>query len=806
MRILVNPGLWVWIGVAAVFWLALPSGIYLGGDWAMPATRYQLLQFFYPYVWLISSNSGQSWLPGVLGLPYGAFLRASNELGVPLENLGRFVLTFVFSLAAFNFFRMTRYFGLQKLPSAIGSLIYITTPVFFNYALMGWQYALLAMALLPLASQWFCQAVRQGDMRYAIGVAFVWTLAMLQSQSLVWFPLLFMTLGFYLSRDRLSAKAAIKKLGIIFIVFAGLSSYWWIALVLFQDENVASSAIVTSEVSIGADYYFTVSNALRLWGSLFNSQYESAMSHGWVFDSWILPVLATMAILTAKKENRRIALAMGFIAFVLPVAWLMLKEYRELLAVIPGAGLIRQLSRFTVLTSFAYAVLVVIFLDSLSSFKRFSMPLLLYPTIALLIVATWPWWMGEMTASVGPGPDFRLRVKDHPRDYYEVEKLLSEIGWISHALYLPYGISASYQDDPKFRGMFKEAGDVFAGFSPVPGALMPTDRLSPIGDYMAFLQHTDDVIAATRFAPTNFYVLRKNMEPGPVGEVFRQEKRYFSSDLFDRVWDGKNITVYARKNLIPLIYSPLMRQQHGGHVEALREIAYSQLAAHGTAMVFTAQNLGKRNSMNRFLSASKVPDSVEYRRINPTKYQIRLHHARGDVPLLFGESYSRGWRLYPSAYQIGEKAAPTAKGYTVASGNERYQANTVEVTGFSVRGWISQTGPRFISKQQLGAIQNDNLPDGSLMETWHMQPLPEERHLKINGYANGWLIDVAQLCSDSQACHRNDDGSFEVEFVMEFWPQQVFYFGLAVSVLSLVFGGAMLLQEHRNIGKLGQAV
>jgi hypothetical protein len=798
-----SPGALAGAILAVALWTYLPIGIYLGGDWTLPATDYQAQQFFYPYMWSSGPNFGSPSLLAAVGLAYGSFVHLVTSLGLPVEYLGKTVLTLVIVLAYFFLYRLLRYFKLGEFASLVGGLIYVTTPVFFNYALMGWQFALLAMALFPLAAQWLCQAMRQDDMRYAIGVAFVWALATLQSQSLVWFPLLFMVFGFYLIHDRESAKVYLKKLGVIFIVFVGLNSYWWFSIILFQDIEITSSAIVMSDISVGADSRFTALNALRLWGGLYNFQYESAISNGWVLGSWLLPALAVMAILVSKRENRRIALGMGFIAFVLPVALFLLKEHREILVAIPGAGLIRQLSRFTVLTSFAYTVLVGIFLDSLSSAKRFPVRLLLYPAVVLLIATTWPWWTGGLTntnASLKPGQDFRLRVKEFPRAYYEVERHLSNIAWVSRALYLPYGMSGSYKDDPKFRGSYKESVDVFAALSPVPGIFLPSDRPSPIGDYMAFIQHTDDVIAATRFTPTNFYVLRKNMEPGPVSAVFSQEEHYFLGESFDRIWDSKNITIYAKKNPVPLIYSSPVRQQQEGREDALGDLADSELAAHGIAVVLVSQNSGKEDSVARFSAASEVPGAVEYRRINPTKYRIRLHHIRGDVPLLFGESYSRGWRLYPVAYQAREKAASIAKGYVVAPGNERYQADMTEAMGFVERGWISEIGERFISKRFFGAIQNDNLPDGSLMETWYSHSLPEEWHIKVNGYANGWMIDAAQLCSDPQACHRNDDGSFDTEIVMEFWPQQTFYFGFAITGLTLLFSVTSLLRRRRKTG------
>ena len=795
--------------LAVTLWCYLPAGIYLGGDWTLPATSYQAQQFYYPYVWSGAYNFGMPWLLAAIGLPYGLFVHFITALGLPVEYLGKTVLTLVIMLGYFFLYRLLRYFKLCEASATIGGLTYITTPIFFNYALMGWQFVLLAMALFPIAVQWFCQAVRQDDIRYSIGVALIWAIAVLQSQSLVWFPMLFLVLGVFLIRDQASTQAFLKKLGVIFIVFIGISSYWWIGIILFQDADVTSNAIVMSEVSVGADSHFIALNAMRLWGGLFNFQYESAMRLGWEFDSWILPAVATVAFLASEGQNRKIAIAMGLIAFVLPASLLLLKEHREILMAIPGAGLIRQLSRFTVLTSFAYAVLVGVFLDSLLSVKRFPVRMVLCSAVALFIAATWPWWNGALTntgASMVPGADFRLRVKEFPRDYYEAEMHLEEIRWISRALYLPYGMNAAYKDDPAYYGAYKEAVDVFAGFSPIPGIFMPSDRPSPISDYIAFLQRTDNMVSATRSTPTNFYVLRNNLDPGVVEPILSDKARYFPETEFHRILDSKNIIIYVRKNLIPMIYSPAKRHLENDVLDVLAEEVRSDVTPHARVSVLASQNFEKRDSVSRFVTTGGIPDAVEYRRINPAKYRIRMHAVRGDIPLVFGESFSHGWRLYPVARRDRHKSLVAPENYAVTSGNERYQADRAEVQKFVERGWITGgavVGSRtsgFVSKRYHGAIQNDYLPEGAVWETWNSTPIPENSHIKVNGYANGWAINANQLCAMPLACHQNEDGSFDVDLVMEFWPQQIFYLGLALSSLTLFFSVAFLLWANRKTG------
>ena len=72
--------------------------------------------------------------------------------------------------------------------------------------------------------------------------------------------------------------------------------------------------------------------------------------------------------------------------------------------------------------------------------------------------------------------------------------------------------------------------------------------------------------------------------------------------------------------------------------------------------------------------------------------------------------------------------------------------------------------------------------------------LPEENHLMANGYANSWVIDTDEVCgldsrlrgNDNGArCVRNADGSYDMELIVEFWPQRLFYIGMGISGFTL---------------------
>jgi ATP-dependent DNA helicase RecG len=78
----------------------------------------------------------------------------------------------------------------------------------------------------------------------------------------------------------------------------------------------------------------------------------------------------------------------------------------------------------------------------------------------------------------------------------------------------------------------------------------------------------------------------------------------------------------------------------------------------------------------------------------------------------------------------------------------------------------------------------------------------EENHLMANGYANSWWVNLDDI-KNSGKYVENPDGSIDFELVIEFWPQRLFYLGLAISGLTL-FGCLFYLYwiSRRKINKL----
>jgi hypothetical protein len=203
-----------------------------------------------------------------------------------------------------------------------------------------------------------------------------------------------------------------------------------------------------------------------------------------------------------------------------------------------------------------------------------------------------------------------------------------------------------------------------------------------------------------------------------------------------------------------------------------------------------------------FLKSSQkilFPD-IEFVKINPTKYRLRIHRAKNDFPLVFNEIFHSGWTVY-------------LKPWTPRPGSEIKPDKNPRATLSAI------SAPT--------AFRNNNLPLGDIWETWFPGKLktncsenadsnkvclkgdpeiwnvdgaldsnvvrwPEVFHWLANGYANSWWLDLDLLkklpaVKDQKPgwYHLHSDGSVDFEIVLEFWPQRLFYLGILISGITV---------------------
>jgi hypothetical protein len=299
-------------------------------------------------------------------------------------------------------------------------------------------------------------------------------------------------------------------------------------------------------------------------------------------------------------------------------------------------------------------------------------------------------------------------------------------------------------------------------------------------------------------------VLRSDVSP-----KFTESAAYWDDRAVRRFLDGSSSlklfldAEYTRgyrvvpSSFLPHFYTPTQVVVSGRRSDVFKEISSSPDAPLRIACVENwdgAVELSPGNNIH-----------LEFRKISPVRYRLRVHGAGGVFPLVFNEHFNGDWKVYPGNLRNPRRSVSASgerlRDYRVLDGNEEDQADAGLVTEFMKKGWVSAFGNShggrgmdFVSKDFQDTIQNDNLLSGPFWETWFKLPVSnEESHRIANGYSNYWTIDaerVFERCPN--ACVKNDDGAYDLELVVEYWPQRLLVLGLLISgtfLLILLFAG-----------------
>lgn len=157
---------------------------------------------------------------------------------------------------------------------------------------------------------------------------------------------------------------------------------------------------------------------------------------------------------------------------------------------------------------------------------------------------------------------------------------------------------------------------------------------------------------------------------------------------------------------------------------------------------------------DKFRLANKLTEptkavQLEYEQINPTKYVVNVNGASESFPLIFSESFHPGWKIYVQPVLVSEGSG------------------------------------QFISEENQGTTQNQNINGGKFYDLLFRKPVLDKNHFLINGYANSWWIDIAELEKQGKV-RKNEDGKYDFSVNIEFEPQKYFYLGGIISITTLI--------------------
>ncbi|MBZ9578205.1 hypothetical protein KJA13_04250, partial [Patescibacteria group bacterium] len=449
--------------------LLFRPGTLAGLDWSISPEPAQMIQSFKEalYTWryygiFTGFNANPLWLSGIHQTTINAIFGYLGVSGAIYSKLSVFAILFIAGLSAYLLFIK---FNVSKLSAIFGAVIYMSSPLLFNWINMVGSYAHTSCyAFLPLSFFLFLKALESHHWQvYAI----LTTFSMIHTSPVFGFALSMMIIipySFMLILFNNDRKDKIKKvcrsLLLIFILFFLLESFWLIPAILYGSEELA--AIRPQEWG-GLKY--KIVNSLRLWGFyLFEYEFISLNSIFKGFPSFFLPILAFSSILFYTSEQKKNILFFSIysicIIFFASSSFSIYLIRKNILFL----GIFRDISKILITLSLCLALLSAFALNEIHKrTKRPSRKNILAKIILLIILTMYifPYLSGNFGGRMISSNVF-------PKDYNEINNWLQKQSEDFKVLWIPTG--AVYLRSKEV-GKDAHVADFFGIYSPKPGVI-----------------------------------------------------------------------------------------------------------------------------------------------------------------------------------------------------------------------------------------------------------------------------------------------------------------------------------------------
>lgn len=400
---------------------------FIRGDW----------RYFWPENISVFSAIPSSWDSS---LNTGIGIQSINTLWITSYlNLSAFISNFLFGwdvisiftwflpviLLSFgsSFFLFKYLFFKSNLLSFISGLVYSTNTYFLLIFFGGQLGVAFAYSFCPLVLLAFAKLCETKSLRSTVIAGIVASLQLLFDPRLfiITFGISFMYLVLF---GNFNLKQVVKLLGVIFAVILILHSYWLVPLILFPNLGGWNQ---TANSSVSFFSFAFIENTI---GLLHPNWPENLFGkvHFMKFEYLIIPIIAFCPFLFIPKKLKKKSRTLAFFGIVTLVGVFLAKGvnepfgfiYEYLFNYIPGFSAYRDSTKFYMLISLGYSVLVPIGLFSIFErvVKLKSLKLLKLMHLSLGFLLLWfillrPWFIENSNLpSLKAIPDEYRKLKD----------------------------------------------------------------------------------------------------------------------------------------------------------------------------------------------------------------------------------------------------------------------------------------------------------------------------------------------------------------------------------------------------------
>jgi hypothetical protein len=573
----------------------LNKGVPVGNDWTVPESSYQLQNWFKSgiYSWSDKSNFlgervvfNTHLLLGFLGYFLSFFFNMSGALYFKLLLLAGFLIG---GISAFTLF--IRY-GLGKLGSFVGGLVFTLNPVTFNFLLAGWNFVLLSVFLAPLFILFLDEYIDTKKSKYLLSGALIYAFSFIESQSIFYYPIIFLIYFLCLSRHLTFRKLffILKSLILLVILACLFHLFWLLPLMIYKDPYVSRAVADIDIIRFSLRTSFL--NMIRGWGSTFNYPFETAYLKGLIFFSFIFPLIFFINLLIKTQKHVSIFLFYIVLSFF-PLIFYSLNKY---LRFVPYSNVLRDFNRSFPYLFLAYAYFVARFFTFLSASKMQVQKITV--VFLCILLGLHPFVFGYLYSAkenrVGISDkevDQRLRLYQSEEDIknFDISKgnqktlLLNE-----KALLLPTGSAYIYPNNKKFNGQWASIIDNCIFFSNIvrgvfltgnssEAIIFFTNKISEPFEFSSRCGLLNKPFLHTFLASNFKYIIVKNKTINVYRNIDANHVRSCLNKyngVFSQIFNGEDISIYRilSNNLLPHFYIPKNIIYSPNNIEILPEI------------------------------------------------------------------------------------------------------------------------------------------------------------------------------------------------------------------------------------------
>ncbi len=674
----------------------------------------------------------------------------------------------------------------------------------------GYLMALFFYAVLPLLIFIWLKGRRRKDFRFSVYFSLVFLLGLPSLSNAAYVMPLVVICGLDLAIQlfiNLGNKGKFVSLlrfsCVTLLVFAFFFFFWVISQWIPFEENLAnlhksSLQFNQAETTSSKSSILNLFRNLGDWGFWGSYSGEKYYPYSPIYNSFlfiliglIIPLFSLSPLLFLKKQNDKKKYHLLFFTLVFLIGIWLTKGvhnpfgniYRWALRNIPVFGTLRFAhDKFGPVMIIGTTVLLghslVFFLQGIK--RKWGKVILTLLLFSLINIYAWPFWTGDTWKPQGkvlPGTRFQI-----PNYYYDLKMYLDKPNHQSYKiLQLPDNAALV----PGIVSLNLN-GKIYVGSDPLGRMLKrPIIYLNPFSfersENMAgiYFQHYSTNLTSfvskinnlSKILNIKIVLLRGDSDNTTYQNIINPKKikPLLNSFELEKSFGKLDLYKISDEYFLSHIYASATPILVDGDVEALISLAVTEYLDGKPALFFNTQKenqgLEKRKDISKLVFSQDKWEILEtapsrqttgqepeitFKKINPTKYLVKVEKAKEPFWLVFSESFHKKWRAYVNP------RVPSSR-FPVTSKEERMDEIVAEYPKLGVKEakHLQKFTPRDIEY----LFRKEDI----------------KNHYLVNGYANAWYIDPEEL-------------RLGKDFVVTlyFWPQSLFYLGLGISGLTFI--------------------